>query len=102
MRERRRFQFGLGTLLIVVTVLAFGVYVADAQRAVKYRDQASRLYPIRATYRNPGDMTQPPFAWRMLGATPLSVVMLASTATESDLADVRRMFPEANVTLLGE
>jgi hypothetical protein len=87
-------------MLAVVTLVVLGVYIFEARRAVRNREQAHRLYPIRATHRNRNDLNQPPLAWRLLGAAPVSVVSLADSATADDVAQVKRLFPEANVVVL--
>ncbi|HEY1602923.1 MAG TPA: hypothetical protein VGG64_25180 [Pirellulales bacterium] len=87
-------------MLAAVTLAALVVYMVAAYRSVKNREQAHRRYPIRATYRNRDDMSQPPLAWRVLGAAPQSVVSLAESATEDDVAQVTHLFPEANVLVL--
>jgi hypothetical protein len=66
--NRRWFQWSLRTLLVVVTVVAIAAYAMTVLSIVRQRQQARRVFPIRATYASAGDAKRPPFVWRMLGA----------------------------------
>jgi hypothetical protein len=100
--KRRWFRFSLATLFALVLVGAIGLHVALAAIAVRNRGQVVRLYPIRATYTNQGEIAQPPLLWRMLGASAVSVVSLQNPATDAELAGVKRLFPEAHVCVIGD
>jgi hypothetical protein len=98
--KRRWFAFSLRTLFVVVTVVAIAAYAMTVLSIVRQRQQASRVFPIRATYANAGDAKRPPFVWRMLGAETVHVVVLEPAGTESDVEKLRRLFPEASVAIL--
>jgi hypothetical protein len=89
-------------MFVVVTVGAIAVYVTMALVAVRDRTKAHRDYPIRATWSNPEDNAQPPLLWRWLGAETTHVVSLDPIATERDLVNLKRLFPEARVQVLKE
>ena len=98
--RRRRFRFGMKTLLVVLTVSGFAAYLATVLIVVRGRARVDRDYPIQAIYTNPGEIAQPPLVWRMLGAKAVSVLTLFSTATETEVAKVKSLFPEAHVSVM--
>jgi hypothetical protein len=97
--NRRLLRFSLRVLLAFILVVAVGIHLASTLIHVRGRDQAHRVYPIVASYSDPG-AKQPPLVWRWLGATPVSVVSLGPAATDSDIAKLQRLFPEARIVVL--
>lgn len=98
--NRRWFRFSLRTLFAVVTVVAIAAYVVTVLSMVRQRAQAHQVYPIRATYTRPGDTKRPPFIWRLFGAETVHVVSLDPAGTNSDVENLKRLFPEAHVVIL--
>jgi hypothetical protein len=97
--RRRWFQFGVATMLALVTLAAVGTYSISTMMIVRNREIAYRNYPIVAWYTDL-DPKQPPLFWRLLGANAVSVVSLNSSATDNDIASVKWLFPEARVVTL--
>jgi len=103
MAEKRQWlRFSLATFLALVLVAGFGLHFALAAVIVRDRGQVNRLYPVRATYTNQGEIAQPPWLWRMLGASAVSVVSLHRPVSDADVARVKRLFPEAHVCVIGD
>ena len=98
--KRRWFRWSLKGLLLLVTLAALAVYIATV--LVVVRDREHLAFPIRAAYTDEGETARPPLVWQLLGAKATSVVSLDPTATERDVAHVKRLFPEARVGVLHE
>ena len=102
---RRRFQFRLRTLLIVVTLLAVPMgYVGWQAKIVRERDSVREKteamgavfteHPGRGVILLHGEPPMP-FPRNWLGDRHVSGIYIPPTFTEDDVALVRRVFPEA-------
>ncbi len=102
---KRRFQFGLRALLVAIAflcaILAWGIAEAKvARQRVHERAQAPERLPIRSMYTDVGSVTRPPLVWRWFGASTVGNIGLSETASADEVAEVRRLFPEATVVVL--
>jgi hypothetical protein len=94
---RRRFQFRLRTLLIVVTLLAVVCgYVAHEAKIVRERD-AMRLELKNLGWINASDHTSLPFIRRWLGDEQYSMILVPRGTSNDYIARVKAVFPESNV-----
>jgi hypothetical protein len=101
-KPRRRFQFRLRTLMIVVVtllVIALG-YVAYEWQFVHARRAWREAHPfwmIPAFDRLPQNAKQPPWIRRWLGDGTFPIVLIAS---ESERKDAEYLFPEAKISVV--
>jgi hypothetical protein len=101
---RRRFQFRLRTLMIVVTLLALpGAYVATQAKFVRARSAWKTRYEHchfpciswGGTYDGP-DL--PPVR-RWLGDQPVSFVLFEYGVAQDDVDEAKTLFPEAEINI---
>ena len=110
--KRRRFQFRLRTLMIGVTLLALPcAYVGWQERIVQERRQTTRwldsvggqvLAPSENLIKYSGFVCEVGWVRRLLGDAEVSKVELPKhhNLTETDLARIHRVFPNARIELM--
>ena len=103
--RRRRFQFGIGTMLLIVTVFAWLSWELkfvwdrhDAKAKAIYAMPADGYEHVREKVL-PEVTEQPriPIWRRWLGDEPFLLLILHPEAPDEDLHRMRRLFPEATV-----
>jgi hypothetical protein len=107
-KRRRWFQFSLTTMLVVITVIA--VWLGWNLSRVRQREATivflknsgmSVAYPTTAALQIP-PWKHLPFGWRILGAKPVRTVYLPQQFKEVDREQVRGLFPEAAIVIIGD
>ena len=110
--SRRWFQFGLGTLFLVVTALAvwLGWELTIVRARSTYRqwlddngggsntaEWVAKHYPTE-----PAEHSRIPFWRQWMGDEPIYDVLVPFGSSEEELADATRLFPEAEyVRMMG-
>jgi hypothetical protein len=101
---RRRFQFRLRTLMVVVTLLALPcTYVGGQAKIV--RDRAAALAASGRMLYQAGELESPkdlPWMRRLLGDKHYSEIILEDDAPDEFVATLRLAFPEAIVVRFTE
>jgi hypothetical protein len=100
---RRRFQFRLRTLLIVVTLLAVACgYVAHEARIVQdRRDEWKRSVTYRhVMFRNEDEFGILNWTRRALGDKVVYIIALPEETDPAELARLHSIFPEGRIRLL--
>jgi hypothetical protein len=101
-RKRRRIQFRLRTLMIVVTVLAVACgYVGWQAKFVRERNgmldwiarHGGRAYPLI----DPRPNEMPPLVRRLLGDEPIGAVILRGPITAEERRSIAARLPEATI-----
>ncbi len=93
-KHRRWYQFGLRTLLIVVTFAAVACgYVARQWRIVQARNAYVALH--RNVYG--AEVQKPTWLRRILGDETYSAVVLQHDASAEERATAKALFPEAKI-----
>ena len=103
-RKRRRFQFSLRTLIIVITLLVCG-YVAWQAKIVRERQTWQARWSEnefgsqnRDRLVSWGDSSQSPnFVRRWLGDSAKDIIVLPPTVSDEDKQTTLRLFPESLV-----
>ena len=100
--RRRWFQFGLRSLLIVMTAIC--IWLGWNVRQVYWRAQIlERLHNDQFYYLGGGMHSLSweemlPCIWRLLGARPQSSIAIRrEDYTREEIAEIEAMFPEANI-----
>ena len=94
--RRRWFQFSLGTMFVVVTIVA--AWLAWQRGLVRERERLIRP-PVQWLIATvPTNTTRVPWLWRQFGAHPIEVIALDKVKfSEDDARHFERLFPEAEV-----
>ena len=110
--RRRRFQFRLRTLMIVVTLMAAPcAYFGWHERIVQERRQTTLwvdsvggqvFAPSESLIKNSGFVCEVGWLRRLLGDTEVAQVYLPKyhNVSETDLATLHRVFPNARIELM--
>ena len=88
--KRRRFQFTLGTLFLVIT--AFGLVLGYQLNWIRERHEFLKLPKVSQVNRPGG--TPAPVYLRVFGETGVSIVVIDG---DSDREIAQRLFPEAEI-----
>ena len=102
---RRRFQFGLGTMFVMVTVVAVWLgweltFVRERRTALEWlKKNGGFVVSVAETKNNqvppPEPVNEIPIWRRWLGDEAMYFVVPPDNATEDDLSRFQRLFPEA-------
>ena len=100
--KRRWFQFGLRSLLVVMTAIC--IWLGWNGRQVYRRAQIlERVRNDQFSYFGGGLHSlsweeKLPYIWRLLGARPQSAIAVQRDRyTDDEIAEIRVLFPEANI-----
>jgi len=104
--RRRWFQFSLGTLFVVMTLVALWLawelnFIRERKAMRRTIAEKGFVSTVKEWNSEAGRVSQAkvPF-WRVwLGDEAIAMIMLEQGATEFDLEQVRSRFPEANSSI---
>ncbi len=104
--RRRWFQFGIGTMLLLVTV--FAVWLGWEMAFIRERQEWVRLAKDRRMIvKTVAESTKPipsaaqiPIWRRLLGDQPIVAIRLPSDSSDEDLQQVRALFPETDAAIV--
>jgi hypothetical protein len=101
-RKRRRFQFRLRTLMIVVTLLAVPFAYVGWQAKIVRERKAMLAELSAADWRRPGfrwhsPTPQIPWLRRILGDKAVAMLVVPPNADQQAITEIRQMFPEADL-----
>jgi hypothetical protein len=106
---RRRFQFRLRTLMIVVTLMAAACgYVAHEARIAKERREAAEIYePLRESvrkvwggrleYSSRTVLVEAPWPLRWFGEDGYKAILVPYNTPADEIVRLEGLFPEASV-----
>jgi hypothetical protein len=98
----RRFQFRLRSLLVAVAaiciVLAWSMRPVYRRAQILERAHNDQFYYLGGGMHSLSWEEKLPFIWRLLGARPQSSIAIRREGyTREEIAEIKEMFPEANV-----